>query len=226
MLVEEMADSRERQWELLHDYIVAYSRHRPVRKVAVVGNAPLPPSAERAAEIDSADLTIRVNSLMLDDPGYPPTLGTSCDVAIVSYSARITPWVFRDYRTRAYLVPQMGFVVHRSVNLVPPNWPPDLGSLPLPNAVVKKRLVDLLNPDHVPGSLIPTTGTTAVFLAHEMFPDADLVATGYSFVDDTGQREWAHQSGGSTKVNWQHDLALESALFRKWIADGSLRLLR
>ena len=59
----------------------------------------------------------------------------------------------------------------------------------------------------------------------EMFPDADLVGTGFSFLEDDKQTSWAHHSGGHTKVNWQHHLDLEAALLRSWIADGSLRIL-
>jgi hypothetical protein len=229
VLRTELAASQEQQWAAIRQLLAAYAAGPEVGKVAVVGNAPLPPDAARAAEIDSADLVIRVNSLMLDEPDAPPAVGTACHAVVLSRSTRITPYVFADYRRRAYLVPQAGYVQyplgHRHLLLQSPFWPPDLGALPLPNAVVKARLVRALAPDARPGSVIPTSGTTAAFLAHEMFSGAELVLTGFSFLDDTTQKTWAHHSGGQTKVNWQHRLDLEAALFRSWLAEGSARFL-
>lgn len=222
--------SRQQHWELLRDYLSAYARTSPVRKVAVVGNAPLAPSAERAEEIDSADLVIRVNAMMLDGPGDPPSLGTVCHAVILSRSTTITPWVFHDYRHRAYLVPQAGFVEYHpgdtmGLLLDAPFWPADLGALPVSNAVVKARLVRAMDPTHRPGSVIPTTGTIALYLAHEMFASAELVCAGFSFLDDPDQKSWSHHSGGHTKINWRHRLDLESQLLRTWIHDGSVRPL-
>ena len=227
-----LLDSQQRQWDDLRTLLGAYARHDPPRTVAVVGNAPLPPDPRRAAEIDAADLVIRANAMVLDAPGGPACVGTACDVVILSRSTAITPWVFADYRRRLYLEPQGGFVRTRydvefeRRRMPVRQWPADLGLAPLPNAVVKARLADLLDPDHRPGALIPTTGLTAVFLAHEMFPGCRLVATGFSFLDDAGQKHWAHHSGGHTKVNWQHDLNLEAQLMSRWIADGSIEFLR
>jgi hypothetical protein len=135
--------------------------------------------------------------------------------------------VFADYRRRAYLVPQAGFVQYHpgdrvGLLLETSFWPADLGAMPLPNAVVKARVNRALDPQHRPGSLIPTTGMMALFMAHEMFPQAELLATGFSFLDDSEQTHWSHQSGGRTKVNWQHRLDLEAALLRSWIADDSV----
>jgi hypothetical protein len=225
VLRAELADSRQQQWDLLRAYIESYAAQRPVRSVAVVGNAPLEPDAARAAAIDACDLVLRVNSMKLDEPGDLPTLGTACHVVLVSRRVRTTRWVFQDYRKRAYLVPQMGFPLLRGVRLNPLFWPTDLGAMPLPNGVVMKRLADLLDPDHQPGRLIPTSGTTLAYLAHEMFPDAQMLTTGFSFMAETEQAEWAHHSGGSTLVNPYHRLALEGALLRSWVADGSMRFL-
>lgn len=223
MLRADLDRSQQQQWDFLRDLIASYADHQPVRKVAVVGNAPLEPDPDRVAELNSSDLVLRANSLVLDEPGEPASVGSACHVVLLSRSTRMTPWVFQDYRRRAYLVPQMGFPLYYTVRPGPTFWPADLGAVPLPNGVVKKRLADLLDPGHEPGRLTPTTGITAVFLAHEMFPDADLVATGFSFVTDQDQVEWAHHAGGTTAVNKYHDLRLESALLRSWIADGSLR---
>ncbi len=223
MFQAELAESQQVQWDLLRAYIESYAAHRPVRSVAVVGNKPLESDPARAAAIDASDLVLRVNSMKLDEPGEPPTLGTACHVVLLSRRVRTTRWVFQDYRRRAYLVPQMGFPLLRGVRLNPLFWPPDLGAMPLPNGVVMKRLADRLDPDHRPGRLIPTSGLTLVYLAHEMFPEAHLLATGFSFLDRTEQTEWAYHSGGSTQVNPYHDLAREGALLRSWVEDGSVQ---
>jgi hypothetical protein len=226
-----LSASQDAQWEALGTYLAAYAAQQPIRQVAVVGNAPLQPDAHRAAAIDASDLVIRVNAMMLDAPGAPPSVGTACNVVILSRSTAITPWVFHDYKRRAYLIPQAGFVQYRpgdqiGLLLEVPFWPHDLGAMPLPNAVVKTRLVRALDAGAKPGSLIPTTGMTALYLAHEMFAHAQVVATGFSFLDDPAQKHWTHHSGGATKVNWQHRLDLEAALLRSWVDDGSVSYLR
>ena len=73
---------------VLRDLMLAYARNRPVRKVAVVGNAPLPTEEARAEEIDTADLVIRVNSFVMDRPGEPRCQGGRVDVVVWN---RITP---------------------------------------------------------------------------------------------------------------------------------------
>jgi len=230
VLRADLERTRDAQWDQLRSYLLTYAARQPVERVAVVGNAPLAPDAARAAAIDAADLVIRVNAFVLDDRGSAPTLGTACHAVLLSRATAVTPWTLRDYRNRAYLVPQAGFVQYRgddalAMILHAEFWPPDLGAMPLPNAVVKVRLVRALDPSARPGSIIPTTGTTALFLAREMFPEAELLASGFSFVDDADQQWWSHHSGGRTKVNWQHRLDLEATLLRSWIADGTLRHL-
>jgi hypothetical protein len=226
VLTAEFERSRHELWDLLRDLLASYAEHRPIRRVCVVGNAPLPPDAARAAEIDAGDLVVRANSLALDEPDAPPCVGSACHVVILSHAAASTPWIFRDYRKRAYLVPQAGFPLYYKVFPALPSWPADLGAIPIPNSLVKKQLVDRLDPGHQPGRLTPTSGTMGLYLAHEMFPDAELVATGFSFLDDQDQTAWQHHSGSSTAVHKYHDLSLESALLRSWIDDGSVRFLR
>ena len=226
VLRADLVASQQRQWDLLRDLFVAYAARRPVRKVAVVANKPIEPDVVRAAEIDSSDLVFRMNSLQLDEPGQPPCLGSACHVVFVSRATRITPWVFRDYRDRAYIVMQAGFTVFRTLRDLPAHWPPDLGAMPLPNGAVTARVADRLDPYREPKTVLPTTGTVALFLAHEMFAEAELVATGFSFLADRPQDEWAHHSGGSTRINLKHKLDLEGTLLESWIADGSVRFFQ
>lgn len=224
VLTADLASSQRAQWDLLHDYVAAYAERLPIRKVTVVGNAPLGPDPARVAEIQSSDLVIRVNSLALDPPDGPPCVGTRCNVLVVSRYAPVTPWTFRDYRRRAYLIPQAGFGKRYNLLPQPSYWPSDLGTLPIPNAPVVAELMNLLDPGHVPNKLIPTSGTLACYLAHQMFPDADLLATGFSFLDGVQQPSWTYQSGGGSPVIPAHRLDLEAALLRSWITDGSLRV--
>ncbi len=227
---EDLARSQQTQWDLIRDEMAAYAAHRPVRSVAVVGNAPLEPDPARAAAVDACDLVIRANEVGLDEPGGPPCAGRACHVVLLSRATPISRWALQDYRRRAYFVPQAGFVQYHledkvGLLLETAFWPDDLGIVPLPNAVVKARTVAALDPEHTPGSIIPTTGTTAVFMAHEMFPGADLVLTGFSFLDQPDQTHWSHHAGTATKVNWQHRLDLEARLLRSWIDDGTARYL-
>lgn len=230
-LADDVRQARADLWDQIRAFMASYAARRPITKVAVIGNAPLPPSAERAAEIDSADLVIRTNSLVLDEPDAAPCVGTACHVAVVSMSTKMTPWVLRDYRRRAYLIPQAGWDVHPTpgmrddLRLVAPFWPADLGAMPLPNALVKAEMLAMLDPDRPAATLLPTTGTMAIFLGHKLFPDATLVATGFSFLDDQDQQSWAHHAGSHTRVHPHHSLALEAQLLRSWIDDGSLRML-
>ncbi len=218
-----VTSTRDELWDLLRDLLAAYAERRPVGRVAVVGNAPLLPDAERAQDIDACDLVIRMNSLKLDEPGDPPCLGTACHVVLLSRATRMTRWSLQDYRRRLYLVPQTGFTLFRTLRDLPMHWPADLGAIPVPNGAVSARIADRLDPEREPGSLLPTSGMIALFLAHELFPDAQTVATGFSFLSNRAQSEWAHHSGGSTTVNARHQLELEGALLESWIADGSVR---
>ena len=225
MFATQLEASQQVQWDLLREYVCSYAERRPIGKVAVIGNAPLEPDPARVAEIDSSDLVIRVNSMALDDPGAPECVGTRCHVLVLSRYAPVTPWMFQDYRRRAYLIPQAGYGLRYILHPQPYFWPPDLGALPIPNVPVITGLLDRLDPDRVPNQLIPTSGTIACFLGHEMFPAADLLAIGFSFLDGLQQRAWRYQSGGGSPVIAAHRLDLEAALLRSWADDGSLRVI-
>ena len=86
----------------MKSYLECYSSHLPVRRITVVGNAPLAPSQERRDIIDGSDLVFRCNSMVLDEPGDEPTLGTKTDVVVAARATRVTPWFFKDYPRRAY----------------------------------------------------------------------------------------------------------------------------
>jgi hypothetical protein len=79
---------------LVRELALAYARTTPVRSVAVVGNKPLEPSADRVAAVDACDLVVRVNGFRLDDGSAPPAYGTRADVVFFNRALRATPWFF------------------------------------------------------------------------------------------------------------------------------------
>ena len=104
-----------------------------------------------------------------------------------------------------------------------PFWPKDLGAMPCRTLSSRRashgRWIPFTGLDPH-----PTTGMMAMFMAHEMFPDADLLVTGFSFLDDSEQTHGpttpaaAPRSTGSTGWIW-------AALLRSWIDDGSAHYL-
>ncbi len=224
------ADARvvddDRLLDELRGLMVAYADSPHVARVAAVGNAPLAADDARAREIDSAELVLRANSFVLDTPTDAPCLGTKTHVVLLSRNTSITPWVFRDYRRRLYLIMQGGFSTFHRLRGLPDHWPADLGAMPMPNRWVMSRLSDLLLPGREPGSLIPTTGMTAVYLARTLFREAEIIATGFSFLTDRDQTSWRHHFGSTAPVDTRHRIDLEGALLESWIDEGSVRFLQ
>lgn len=209
---------------VLGDLMAAYARRTPVASVTVVGNAPLPPSPERAARIDASDLVVRVNGFALDEPDGPAVVGSRADVVVVQWGVLATPWLFADYTRRLYLLNEPG-QMHWDVEEVPPWWPPDLGLVPVPNREVTEPLVHELGLASSARPQWATTGTTAAWVAVQAFPAARVAVTGFSFLDDPEQRSWAHAYGEPVKVNDEHDLGAEAALLRRLIDDDRLEFL-
>jgi hypothetical protein len=201
--------------------IEAYAARLPVERVMVVGNAPLEPSVERSELIDGADLVIRCNSYVIDEPGDEPCLGVKTNVVVCARGARITRWFFKNYSSRLYLV-----VNNSSRMLAPPrrpgSWPSDLGEWPLPNDVIGLPLKERLSSD-LGGNPVPTTGTTAAFVARTCFPEAELLLTGFSYIDAQDQTSWAHHWGQVVPVSRAHMLDREGALLASWVAAGNAR---
>lgn len=207
----------------LRDLTSTYARDPRVRSVAVVGNKPLTPSAERVAAIDGCDLVIRVNGFKLDDDGDEPTYGRRADVVFFNRALRATPWFFAGYRDRLYLLVEPGRL-HWEPDLVPTWWPQDLGQIHIDNEDLTIPLSIELGVDSNAEGLWGTTGTMAAWWAHTMFPDADLQLAGYSFVEDPTQTRWDHASGDDCIVGPEHRIALESDLMLRWVKDGRATL--
>lgn len=220
-----LQDIDEELVALMRDHAMAYAASTPIRRVAVVANAPLEPSEERRELIDKADLVVRCNSLALDRPGGPPCVGTRTNVVVAARTTRPSAGFLQDYRNRAYFVVDV-FQLRVPEPAAPPSyWPSDLGAWPIPNRALGIPLTYLLRPGLGGLGLAPTTGTQAAYLAYRFFPDADIVLTGFSFLDDREQQSWGYHVEGlrDSPVHWSHKLDREGAYLQGLIDRGEVR---
>jgi hypothetical protein len=206
-------------------HALAFAAATPVKRVAVVANAPLEPSEERRDLIDTSDLVIRCNSLALDAPDGPPCVGTRTNVVVAARTTRPTPGFLHDYRNRAYFVVDVFHTTIANPPGWPPYWPADLGAWPLPNRVFGSPLKYLLRPESGGLDLAPTTGTQAAYLACRLFPEADIVITGYSFLQNPEQRQWGYHRKGlaPSPVHSSHKLDREAAYLQGLLDRGEVR---
>jgi hypothetical protein len=209
----------------MRDHVMAYASSTPVARVVVVGNAPLEPDEERRDLVDTADVVVRCNSLALDKEDGPPAVGTRTNVVVTARTARPTPGFFTDYRNRAYFVGDVFHMTVREVPGWPTHWPADLGAWRLPNRALGLPLKYLLRPTQGGRGVEPTTGTIAAYLAYRLFPEADIVLTGYSFLSDAGQQSWSYHASDipDAPVHWAHKLDREAAYLQGLIDRGEVR---
>ncbi len=203
---------------MLRSLAEAYAARQPVT-VAVVGNAPLEPSEERAALMDSCDLVFRVNGFRMDEPNGPPAVGSRTNVVVFNRALRATPWFFRDYRQRLYLMVEPGRL-HWERPTRPAWWPDDLGAVTISNRDVVVPLASAMGIDARRDAVWATTGTTMAWLALAMFPETRVHLTGFSFVDRPEQTSWEHAYGDPSPVGPEHVIERESALMREWLRLG------
>lgn len=211
--------------ELARGYARGNARTGEVRSVAVVGNAPLPPSEARAQAIDGCDLVLRVNGLALDTDERPAAVGRRADVVVLNRGVLATPWLFRDYRARLYLLVEPGRL-HWEPEIVPDWWPADLGLVFVSNRDVVLPLSEELGLDSLADGRWATTGTLAAWLARVLFPDAAVLLAGYSMLDDPGQTSWPHAWGRPSDIGPEHALAREGELLRSWADAGTVTIHR
>lgn len=205
--------------------IQAYADRPDPRSVAVVGNQPLPPDERRAKSIDACDVVFRVNGFVCDEPDGEPAVGSRTHVVVFNRALRATRWVFHDYRSRLYLMVEPGRL-HWEPGKVPLWWPANLGFLPVSNREVTLPLSAALGLDTMADGNWATTGTMAAWIARTTFPDADLILSGISFIDDPEQTSWEHAAGDSCPVGPEHRIAAEGALLDSWTKTGKASLLR
>lgn len=210
----------------LRELADAYARNLPVRRVAVVGNAPMEESVARAEAIDECDVVIRVNSFVLDHPERDGRRiqGRHCEMVLWSRLVIATPDLFDRYSERLYVLLEPMRMYGRP-EVWPESWPRDLGFAVAPNTAVAIPLNEELGLPWREEHLAPTTGTTGVWLAARLWPEAEIRVTGLSFLDDPDQTWWKHQYGDDVVVGPEHRIAAESALLRGWVADGRITVL-
>jgi len=224
-LIAERAVTFTEGFAYLRDLMTTYAKRAPVRSVAVLGNAPLGPSDDRAQAIDDSDLVIRVNSFVLDAPGEPRAQGSRADVVIWNRITRPTRFTFDRYRERLYLLAEpMRF--HGRLEVWPMSWPPDLGFVPIPNGELLTGTGNDLDIPWRTEKLAPTTGFTAAWLAVNLFPESDILLSGFSFVDNPGQTEWTYQAGGSSPVAPEHRIEAEARVMTGWLEEERVSLWR
>lgn len=206
----------------LQDFLASYASARPVRSIAVVGNAPLLPDEARAHAVDSADLVVRVNSFALDAAGDPPCLGSRVDAILVNRATRLTPWFLRDYRSKAFLQSDTALVHATGFRRRPAqHWPADLGVWQVPNDAVVAPLRALIWQDADGARVDPTTGTLAAWLAYLLFPEAELRITGLSYLDERKPQTWDHHAGRvAVPVSTAHRVDREGTLINSWVRAG------
>lgn len=212
------------QLDVFRDLLLAYGRGQRADTVTVVGNAPMPPSAERAELIDGSDLVLRMTTFALDEPGAEPAYGRKTDVVVLHRGVLVSPHTFADYTSRLYLLAEPGRL-HWEPEVIPDWWPDDLGFVPIPNRPFVKQLGLLLGLDPAEASWA-TTGTLVAYLAVRLFPEAKIRLTGYSIIDDPDQTTFAHAWGERVNVTGDHKLRAESALLKSWSDEGRIELVR
>jgi hypothetical protein len=195
--------------------------HEPSR-IAVVGNAPLATSAERAARIDGSALVVRMTTFALD--GEAPAVGRRTDVVLLHRGLVAGPGTFAGHRERLYLLAEPGRD-HWEPEAIPPWWPRDLELVPVGNREFTDPLRELLGYGRRTVSW-PTTGTLAVHLVHRLFPHARILLTGTSLLDRDPADASAlrHHWGPAMTLTPEHRLAREGALLARWRDEGWLEV--
>jgi hypothetical protein len=207
--------------QVLADLVCAYARRNPPRSITIVGNAPLPPCPQRAALIDDSDLVIRMTTFALDRPCGPPIIGRRTDVVLLHRAVVPGPGTFHDHASRLYLLVEPGRL-HWEREDRPDWWPVHPVSVPNhPFAVALKELMGIPADE----AAWPTTGTLAVYVFSELFPEAELRFTGTTVAERDDQTEFTHGWGPAVAVTPEHRLAAEGALLRKWAAQGRIELV-
>jgi hypothetical protein len=208
----------------LRDLVRAYAKDSRLRSIAVVGNAPLEPSAERAAAIDACDAVFRCNSFVLDR-GDEAQQGRTVEVVVFNRGLRATPFSFDHYRDRLYLMVEPGRL-HWEPDVRPDWWPSDLAIVNVPNREVTLPLSDALGLPSRTEPVWSTTGVMAAWMAVTLFPGSELKLAGFSMIDEPDQTHWEHAWGDSVVVGREHRIGPEGLLLEGWIKSGRATLLR
>ena len=222
------APAAAEQAPILRRLVLARTGGRPPQRIAVVGNAPLSPSAERARRIDGADLRVRMTTFALDTD--VPAAGRETDVVVLHRALAPGPDTFADHARRLYLLAEPGRMFWEDA-AIPPWWPRDIELIPIANREFTRRTRSALRLGRVDIAW-PTTGTLAVHLMHRLFPHARILLTGSSLLDGGAPSSGAVPSGGlahhwgpAVRLPPEHRLHRERRLLQGWRRDGWLEAL-
>ena len=150
------------------------------------------------------------------------------NVCVTAHVSFITPDLFRDYRNRLYLVPQIGHAFRLGGGRPPAlmaSWPNDLGSYPIPNDGLGIPVMQEMKRGGDPRPAVPTSGTLAAAVARTVFPEAALWLAGFSFLDNAEQKTWKHRYGTEVPVHPAHLLDREGPMMRRWVDESGGRVL-
>lgn len=203
--------------------VESYATRIPVKRIAVVGNAPLSSNVDRARRIDSADLVVRMTTFRLDTASAQPSFGTKTDVVMLHRGTLSSPFTFAGHASRLYLLVEPGRR-HWEPATLPHWWPLDLGLVHLPNDLFSETLVDRLGLSRDKAEWA-TTGTLAVWTMRRLFPAARLELAGFTITDDPAQTHLTHSWGAAVPLTAEHDLYAESSMLGELEREGALTRL-
>ena len=107
----------------------------------------------------------------------------------------------------------------------PASWPSDLGFVAARNDEVAIPLNEELGLPWRAERLAPTTGTTAAWLAVRLFPEADVLLAGLSFVDAPTRSSRDHQWGRLGEGRAGTPDRGRGRVLRRWRDEGRVRML-
>ena len=214
--------------QILRRLVLPLSAGRLPSRVAVVGNAPVATSRQRADAIDGADLVVRMTTFAVDRDR--PAVGGRTDVVVLHRALVPGPDTFRDHRRRLYLLAEPGRGWWEQ-EAVPPWWPGDLSLVPISNAAFTAGARKAMGLSR--GAVAwPSTGTLAVHVMHRLFPGARVLLAGSSLAagHDAGARRgrghrFDHHWGDAVALTPEHRLGRERRALGRWAREGWLETL-